>query len=347
MSPVRHKILILYTGGTIGMVKDPKKDTFIPFNFQHLLDQIPEISAMECEVECDSLDHPIDSSDMKPEHWARLAKRIQKDYDRYDGFVILHGSDTMAYTASALSFMIKNLSKPVVLTGSQLPIGVPRSDARENLLTSIEIAIAKKADGSAVVPEVCVYFEYDLYRGNRTHKISAEDFEAFTSINCPPLATVGVNIKYNHSRIRASGLDPLNVHTEWCNDVGILSVFPGMTPSFVSSVLNNPEIKGFIIRSFGSGNAPTDPWFLEKIEKVVQRGIPIANISQCIGGNVELGKYEASKAMLEAGVISGSDMTLEAGLTKMMHLLAQDLSLEAFKKQYESNLRGELTDSPF
>ena len=341
------KILMLYTGGTIGMVTDPESNSLIPFDFNHLLDQIPVIKQMNCSIEVDGLDEPIDSSNMKPEHWLRLAKRIAEGYDEYDGFVILHGSDTMAYTASALSFLLENNSKPVILTGSQLPIGVARSDARENLLTSIEIAIAKKADGSALVPEVCIYFEYDLYRGNRTHKISAEDFEAFKSMNYPTLATAGVNIKYNSSYISTPATEPLKVQSEWNNEVGILSIFPGISPSFVKAVLGNTDMKAFILRTFGAGNAPTDQWLVDELEKTIKRGVYIANISQCLGGYVEQGKYHAGKMLHEIGVLSGKDMTLEAGLTKMMYLLAQDLEPNDFKKSFETNLRGEISEYNF
>lgn len=334
---------MLYTGGTIGMVQDPVTKSLKPFNFESLLDRIPEISAMECSIDIDSFDDPIDSSNIKPKHWLRLGNRIVKDYDNYDGFVILHGSDTMAYTASALSFILENISKPVILTGSQLPIGLARSDAKENLITSIEIATAKNENGGPMVPEVCIYFEYNLYRGNRTHKISAEDFEAFSSLNYDHLAVAGVNIKYNQDDIALPSSQPLKVTQEWNENVGILNVFPGISPSFVRSVLGNPEMQGFILRTFGSGNAPMDSWFLEILEETISRGVYIANITQCLGGSVKQGKYEASKALLDMGVLEGGDMTLEAGLTKMMYLLGQKLDPATFAKQYQTNIRGELS----
>lgn len=342
MNTPTSKILVLYTGGTIGMVKDPDNQTLIPFDFQYLLDKIPEIAQLDCQIDTDSLDKPIDSSNIKPAHWIRLANRIKQDYDQYDGFVILHGSDTMAYTASALSFLLENLAKPVILTGSQLPIGVARSDARENLLTTIEIAMARRKDGLAMVPEVCVYFEYDLFRGNRVHKISTEDFEAFQSLNYPKLAEAGVNIKFNEAFISRPSKEVFQVSDRISTDVSTLTLFPGMTPEYVKATLGNQAMKGLLLRSFGAGNAPTDPWFLEAIRECIEQGVYVIDISQCVGGGVALGKYEASQALKKMGVISGSDMTFEAGLTKLMYLLPQNLSYTDFKKVYESNLRGEL-----
>lgn len=334
---------MLYTGGTIGMIQDPVSKSLKPFNFKSLLDRIPEISAMDCEIDIDSFDEPIDSSNIKPIHWLRLGNRIARNYDDYDGFVILHGSDTMAYSASALSFILSNISKPVILTGSQLPIGLARSDAKENLITSLEIATAKNELGEPMVPEVCIYFEYNLYRGNRTHKISAEDFEAFSSLNYDHLAVAGVNIKYNRGDIAPASKLKLEVTQDWCEDVGVLNVFPGISASFAKSVLSNPDMKGFILRTFGSGNAPMEAWFLDLLKETINRGVYIANISQCLGGSVKQGKYEASKGLLDVGVLGGADMTLEAGLTKMMYLLGQNLEPSSFIEEYQKNLRGELS----
>lgn len=342
--PHTSKILMLYTGGTIGMVPDEKKRSLVPFDFQSLLDKIPDIRQLDCEIDTDSLDHPIDSSDMKPEHWLRLARRIADGYETYDGFVILHGSDTMAYTASGLSFILENLGKPVILTGSQLPIGVPRSDARENLLTTLEIAMAKKHDGTAMVPEVGIYFEYDLFRGNRCHKISTEDFEAFRSMNYPKLAEAGVNIKYHQNYIAGTPADQFSISEKLETEIGVLTVFPGMTPNYVRPVLENPHLKGLILRSFGSGNAPTDPWFLDMLRDSIERGVWVVNNSQCAGGGIALGKYEASREMKDMGVISSGDMSFESSLAKMMFLLPQTSSYEGFKQLYETSLRGELTD---
>lgn len=341
--PHSSKILMLYTGGTIGMMKDPQTGALRPFDFQRLLHQIPELAEMDCEIHTDSLDKPIDSSNIKPEHWVRMAQRIAQDYTHYDAFVILHGSDTMAYSASALSFLLKNLSKPVIFTGSQLPIGITRSDARENLLTTIEIALARREDNLAMIPEVAIYFEYDLFRGNRTHKSSTEDFEAFQSLNYPKLAEAGVHIKYHQAYIHHPSKDSLEVYGRFEEEVGVLTMFPGISPSFVEAVLANKKMKGLVLRTFGSGNAPTKSWLLKALEKTAKKGVPIVNISQCNGGGVIQGKYEASKGLLEMGVISGGDMTFEAGITKMMHLLGEGCEGEAFRKNYEKSLRGELT----
>ncbi len=335
---------MLYTGGTIGMMQDPESGSLKAFNFQQLLDQIPELRNYDCDITTDSLDHPIDSSDMKPDHWIRLATRIYRDYDKFDGFVILHGSDTMAYSSSALSFILENLSKPVIFTGSQLPIGITRSDARENLLTTLEIALSKKENGDAMVPEVGVYFEYDLFRGNRIHKISTEDFEAFQSLNYPKLAEAGVHIKFNQNAIEQPNSKPLVLHAKMDTNVGVLTAFPGMNEAYVDAILSAPGLKGIVLRTFGSGNAPTDKWFLSKLQSAINSGIYIVNISQCSGGGVIQGKYEASKGLKEMGVISGGDMTFEAGLTKMMFMLTQNLSSTEFKKTYETNLRGELSN---
>lgn len=337
------KILMLYTGGTIGMVQAPDTGALKPFNFRHLLDQIPELEQFDCKIDTDSFDHPIDSSNMHPQHWRRIVQRIADGYDEYDGFVVLHGSDTMAYTSSALSFMLENLAKPVILTGSQLPIGITRSDARENLLSTIEIVLAQTPDFEPRVPEVSVYFEYDLFRGNRIHKISTEDFDAFQSLNYPKLAEAGVHIKYNHNNIRQPSGEKLKIHTSMSNEVAVLTVFPGMHESVSEAILGNPNIRGVILRTFGSGNGPSDKALFKSLWKAVDRGVKVANISQCNGGGVIQGKYEASKVFLEMGILSGGDMTFEAGLTKMMYLLGQDLSHEEFKRLYESDLRGELS----
>ena len=326
------------------MMQDPESGSLKAFNFQQLLDQIPELRNYDCEIDTDSLDRPIDSSDMKPEHWIRLATRVYRDYSKYDGFVILHGSDTMAYSSSALSFLLENLSKPVIFTGSQLPIGITRSDARENLLTTLEIALAKNEKGEAMAPEVGVYFEYDLFRGNRIHKISTEDFEAFQSLNYPKLAEAGVHIKFNQNAIEPASKKGLVLHSKMDTNVGVLTAFPGMNESYVQSILNAPGLKGIVLRTFGSGNAPTDEWFLNMLQSSINLGINVVNISQCSGGGVIQGKYEASKGLKEIGVISGSDMTFEAGLTKMMFLLTQNLSPQDFKNAYETNLRGELSN---
>lgn len=336
------KILMLYTGGTIGMVQDVSSNTLIPFNFQHLLAKIPDIAELPGEIDTDSLDKPIDSSDIKPEHWLRLANRIRQGIAAYDGFVILHGSDTMAYTASALSFLLHDVEKPVILTGSQLPIGVPRSDARENLITALELAM-HQTNGEPTIKETCIYFEYDLFRGNRTHKMSAEDFGAFQSLNYPKLAEAGVHIKVRTNYLikeRSQNLTDLKPKIN--PDISVFTVFPGMQASYVKALLGQNE-KITLIRTFGAGNAPTDSWFINLLKEAIAEGKILINVSQCNGGGVQLGKYEASEAMLKMGVISAGDMTFEAALTKAMYLLAQDVSNQRFKELYELDLVGELT----
>lgn len=325
------------------MMQDKESGDLKPFDFHHLLEQIPEISQLDCEIDTFSLIQPVDSSNIKPDHWLRLARRITDGYDQYDGFVILHGSDTMAFSASALSFLLENLAKPVIFTGSQLPIGITRSDARENLMTAIEIALARRADNLAMIPEVAIYFENLLLRGNRTHKISTEDFMAYRSMNYPKLAEVGVHIKFNNSAIRTPSKDPLILHEGMDENISILTVYPGVSQSYIKAVLQDPNMKGLIIRSFGSGNIPTDEWLLQELRETVDRGVEVVNISQCSGGRVEQGKYETSKALLDMGVIGGGDISFEAGLLKMMYLLGHGYRGNDFKNLYTSNLRGELT----
>ncbi len=334
---------MLYTGGTIGMMQDENTGGLRPFDFHQLLEQIPELSQFDCEIDTFSLINPVDSSNIKPDHWLRLAKRISDGYEQYDGFVILHGSDTMAFSASALSFLLQNLAKPVIFTGSQLPIGITRSDARENLMTAIEIALARRVDNLAMIPEVAIYFENHLFRGNRTHKISTEDFMAFRSLNYPELAEVGVHIKYNDAAIHTPSKDALILHEKFDTAVSILTMYPGISPSYVKAVLGDSEMKGLVIRSFGSGNIPTDPWILEELRKTKKRGVEIVNLSQCTGGRVEQGKYETSKDLHDLGVVSGGDMSFESGLIKMMFLLGHGYQGEDFRILYNTNLRGELT----
>jgi L-asparaginase len=340
---MNSKILLLYTGGTIGMMQDEHSGALRPFDFDQLLAQIPEIGHYSCEIDTFSLNKPVDSSNIKPDHWVRLARRIYEGYAYYDGFVILHGSDTMAFSASALSFMLENLAKPVILTGSQLPIGITRSDARENLLTAIEIALARRSNSLAMIPEVALYFENNLLRGNRSHKISTEDFMAFRSLNYPELAEVGVHIKYNEAAIGLPSKDSLILHEKMDGAISILTMFPGLTPSYVEAVLGDANMKGLILRSFGSGNIPTDDWLLRDLKETIDRGVEVVNISQCSGGTVEQGKYETSKALKEMGVIPAGDMSFESGLTKMMYLLGHGFRGNDFRRLYETNLRGELT----
>lgn len=338
----KAQILVIYTGGTIGMVQNSETGALQAFDFKHLTAQIPEIKKFGFHIDSISFDPIIDSSNMQPAVWVRLAKIIEESYEKYDGFVILHGSDTMAYTASALSFMLENLSKPVILTGSQLPIGMIRTDGKENFITSLEIAAAKK-DGLALVPEVCVYFEYQLYRGNRTHKFNAEHFEAFRSVNYPVLAQAGVEIKYNHESIHKPIGQEFRIFTSMDPGVAVLTLFPGITLEAVQAILNIEGIKAVVMQTFGSGNAPTHDWFIEELEKAVERGLIIYNVTQCRGGAVNMGKYETSVKLQKIGVVSGYDITLESAITKLMYLLGNNYSAQRIKKYLQTSLRGEMT----
>ena len=338
----RISLLIIYTGGTIGMIKDPKTGSLRPFNFEGVYDQIPELKRFHYHLEFHSFDPLIDSSDMNPERWAELAGIIEKNYEDFDGFVVLHGSDTMAYTASALSFMLENLNKPVIFTGSQLPLGVLRTDGRENFITAIELAAATE-DNTPLIPEVCIYFENHLLRANRTTKYNAENFNAFVSPNYPALAEVGVYIKYNRHQILKPNFKKLKVHKAMDNPVAILKLFPGIPNEVVETTLSIPGIKAVIMETFGSGNATTDPVFLKTLEKAIQNGVHIINISQCPAGAVEQGKYDTSLALKKMGVIGGGDMTTEAALTKIMYLLGLNIPPEKFRAIMNMPLRGEIT----
>lgn len=335
----KPSILIIYSGGTIGMMNDPATGTLRPLDFEHITRQVPELARFDCHFSVHSFPSPIDSSNMKPETWASLARLIEKNYDAFDGFIILHGTDTMAFTASALSFMIDNLAKPVVLTGSQLPVGQIRNDARENLITAIEIASSK----NHIVPEVCIFFDYSLLRGNRARKNHASKFEAFQSLNYPSLAEAGVHIIYHEQFIRKPGNGKLTVHTEMDPNVGLLKLYPGVTPQFVEAVLDTKGLRGIVLETFGAGNAPTDQWLMDIFKKAIDRGILILDITQCSGGAIEFGRYETSATLKKIGVLDGGDMTAEAALTKMMYLLGKKLPAEEIKKLLQTPLRGEMT----
>jgi L-asparaginase len=340
---LKPNILLIYTGGTIGMVKDFDTNTLRAFNFDNLLIRIPEIKQLDCNISTYSFEDPIDSSNMNPAYWVKIAEVIEYNYDKIDGFVVLHGSDTMSYTASALSFMLENLSKPVVFTGSQLPIGDLRTDAKENLITAIQIATLRD-NGISKIKEVCLYFEYKLYRANRTTKINAEHFEAFTSLNYPELAVSGVHLKVfpeNLLQNKISG--SFFVHKHMCSEIAVLKLYPGITPTVVKAVLETPNVTGVILESYGAGNAPTLNWFLELLKVALDKGIYIVNVTQCLGGSVIMGHYETSVVLEQIGLISGLDITFEAAVTKMMYLLSKKISKEEFKFEFEKSIKGELT----
>lgn len=338
------KILIIYTGGTVGMIYDDKTKALRPIGFNEIRNNLPELYRMGIDFYVYAFNPPIDSSDMQPEIWVELASIIEDRYDRYDGFVILHGSDTMAFTASALSFMLENLSKPVILTGSQLPIGKIRTDAKENIITAMEIACSRhNGTNISLVPEVCIYFDFSLFRGNRSKKYNAEKFEAFYTMNYPPLAEAGIDIKFKHQFILPPPTQPLKVHKELETNITVLKLFPGISRRAVEATLSVSGLKGVIMETFGSGNTNTQPWFIESIKKVIDNGAMVVDITQCDGGSVELGKYETSQHLVEIGVVSGHDMTFEAAVTKLMFVLGQGLSPEETRKLIEAPLRGELT----
>ena len=337
-------VLLIYTGGTIGMIENSETGALEAFNFDHLQDNVPELKRFNYKIASYQFNPPIDSSDMEPSLWAKLVKIISYNYHKFDGFVILHGTDTMAYTASALSFMLENLSKPVILTGSQLPIGMLRTDGKENLITSIEIAAAKNSDGTAVVPEVCIFFENHLLRGNRTTKINAENFNAFRSYNYPTLATAGIHLKYEHNRIRK--VDPslkLIPHYLFDTNVVVLTLFPGIQENIIKNIFHTPELKAVVLKTHGSGNAPQKPWFVKLLKEATAKGIIIVNISQCTTGSVEMERYETGIHLLDAGLISGYDSTVESVITKLMFLLGHGYTPKEIRRIMNIPVAGEFT----
>ncbi|MCH5329148.1 MAG: asparaginase [Coprobacter sp.] len=342
MNP-KTSVLIIYTGGTIGMVENPETGVLEPFNFDHLLDNVPELRRLGFSISTMQFDPPVDSSEMTPDLWCRLVHIIADNYDLFDGFVVLHGTDTMAYTASALSFMLENLDKPVILTGSQLPIGMLRTDGKENLITAIEIAAAKE-NGVPVVPEVCIFFQNHLMRGNRTSKISAENFNAFRSVNYPALARAGVHIQYNANLIYRPQLRrPLKAHYLMDTNVVVLKLFPGITPQTVESILHIPGLKGVVLETYGTGNAPTSSWFVDMLREAVERDIVIVNVTQCSGGSVQMQRYDTGYKLAEAGVVSGCDCTTESAIAKLMFLFGHGLTPKEVKEHMACSLIGEMT----
>ncbi|MGV6829036.1 MAG: asparaginase [Flavobacteriales bacterium] len=336
-------ILLIYTGGTIGMIKDFETGALKNFNFDDLLKHIPELKLLDCTIETTSFEKPIDSSNMNPDYWIEIATIIKTNYSKFDGFVVLHGSDTMSYTSSALSFMLENLSKPIIFTGSQLPIGDLRTDAKENLITSIQIASLQK-NGSAVIKEVGLYFEYKLYRANRTTKINAEHFQAFASLNYPALAESGVHLNINYpALLKTKNSEKLKVHTQLETNILLIKMYPGIKKETMNHLLSYKNIKGLILETYGSGNATTSDWFISALKKLIDNNIPIINITQCTGGSVAMGVYETSKALKDIGVISGKDITTEAALAKLMYLLKQNINSKDFKISFETSLRGEIS----
>lgn len=336
-------ILLIYTGGTIGMVKDFETGALKAFNFGELLQNIPELRLLEHNIETISFERPIDSSNMKPAFWLQIAEIIKERYEIYDGFVILHGSDTMSYSASALSFMFENLSKPIIFTGSQLPIGDLRTDAKENLITSIQIAGLQKHN-KPVITEVGLYFEYKLYRGNRTTKINAEHFQAFNSPNYPALVNSGVHLAVNDTALwKPNNRRKLKLHTGLNDEIALIKIFPGINKSLLEHIMSKEGLQGVILETYGSGNAPTEDWFLELLKQTISRGVVIVNVTQCIGGSVSMGQYETSTQLKKIGIISGKDITTEAAVVKMMYLLAKELSPKVFKTIFETSLRGEMS----
>lgn len=341
---MRSKILIIYTGGTIGMKTDAETGALVPFDFSGIYEEFPSLRRLNVDLEVRTLG-PIDSSNVTPDQWMELALLIRDNYSLYDGFVVLHGTDTMSYTASAQSFLLENLAKPVVFTGSQIPIGVLRTDGRENLITAIEIAAARTDDGHPRVPEVSLYFQNRLFRANRTSKRSAEALSAFRSYNYPPLAEVGVNIAYNTAAILPAAPvgEPLRVGGPMCRDVMIVKLFPGMDPALLERMLSYERLRGVVLETFGSGNAPTAPWFLDLLRRAIARGIYVLNVTQCGGGAVSMELYETGLRLQRIGVLCGYDLTTEAAVTKMMYVLGRNASHEQTLDLLRRPIKGEFT----
>lgn len=341
----KSSILLIYTGGTIGMKVDPTIQALKPFDFSQILAEVPELAKFACRIDSYTFDPLIDSSDVEPSLWTSLAGIIESQYDSYDGFVILHGTDTMAYSASVLSFMIEGLTKPVIFTGSQLPIGVPRTDGKENLISAVEIAAAKDKNGHAIVPEVCIYFDNMLMRGNRARKINSDNFRAFRSDNLPPLAEVGINIRYNTQLIRRPDSWDLKptFHKHLDTRVSILKMHPGITPDVVKHILCSPETRAVIMETYGAGNAPSKEWFIDIVKEAASMGKILMNVTQCIAGSVNMDIYATGKSLKEAGVMNGYDSTVESALGKLFYLMGLFQDNLLVKSMLELDLRGEIS----
>jgi len=339
----KRNILLIYTGGTIGMVKDYKTNSLLPFDFSNLKKRIPELHLLDCKIKTVTFDKPIDSSNMNPKYWIKIIDILQKYYHESDGFVVLTGSDTMAYTASAVSFMIENLCKPIIFTGSQLPIGDLRTDAKENVITAIQIASAYK-NNEPIIKEVGLYFEYKLYRANRTTKINSEHFDAFSSPNFPFLAESGVHLKFNENiLLKNKKTEKLKIRKKLNQNVVILKLFPGITTKTLKTILSIKDLKGVVLETYGSGNAPTNKEFLKLLSIAINKGIQIINVTQCVTGRVNMGQYETSVELKKIGIIDGKDITTESALAKLMYLLGEDIKKTDFKEFFEKPLRGEMS----
>ncbi len=341
-----NRVLLIYTGGTIGMGRNPKTDALEPLDFNHLIENLPEFKSITTQIDVYQFTPAIDSSDMNPRLWAQIVRIIADQYEQYDGFVVLHGTDTMAFTASALSYMLENLTKPVILTGSQLPISQLRTDGKENLVTSIEIASAYHQDGTPIVPEVCIYFSGKLLRGNRSTKINADGFNAFDSFNYPHLADAGVNIVYHEEYILKPDYEkPMKPHFVMDPNVVVFTLFPGIQENIVRHILDAPELRSIVMRTYGSGNAPQKPWLMHLLKQATEHGINIVNISQCAAGTVEMARYDNGYQLKNAGVISGYDATVESTVTKLMHLQGHYTDWRIIRNLMNHPMRGEFTQN--